>query len=199
MLNININIYICVFIRYKELAANSVISPLTTLADNLRMPAMLVAKTVLANQKQEEKQKSELNTSSTLNDSSGIFNDSYLVNDSSKIESEKNVNNITAELDISSSIDNQLSNRLEWLSNKLISMHKVMTTEELDQSTNSSTNSSTYHDTTATKSVNLTPHQLASSTWLIRSDPQLAYEVFKCSVIDGYYGTCTEFMKRYYL
>lgn len=182
------------------MAANSVISPLTTLADNLRMPAMLVAKTVLTNQKQEEKHKSQLNTSNTLNDSSGILNDSYLANDGSKIESEKNnANDITTELDTSSSIDSQLSNRLEWLSNKLISMHKIMPIEELDQSTNSSTNSSIYHDSSATKSANLTPHQLATSTWLIRSDPQLAYEVFKCSVIDGYYGTCAEFMKRYCL
>lgn len=176
------------------------ISPLTTLADNLRMPAMLVAKTVLTKQKQEEKQKSQLNTSNTLNDCSGIFNDSDLVNDGNKIESEKNNANdiITTELDTSSSIDSQLLNRLEWLSNKLISMHKVMPIEELDQSTNSS-NSSIYHDSTATKSVNLTPHQLATSTWLLRSDPQLAYEVFKCSIIDGYYGTCAEFMKRYCL
>lgn len=183
------------------MAANSVISPLTTLADNLCMPAMLVAKTVLTKQKQEEKQKSQLNTSNTLNDCSGIFNDSDLVNDGNKIESEKNNANdiITTELDTSASIDSQLLNRLEWLSNKLISMHKVIPIEELDQSTNSSTNSSIYHDSTATKSVNLTPHQLATSTWLLRSDPQLAYEVFKCSIIDGYYGTCAEFMKRYCL
>lgn len=176
-------------------------SPLITLANNLRMPAMLVAKVVLADQTNEEKLKDQhdhqqsFNKNSILNDSNDLFTDSYSFNDSSLVSAlDSNTNDsFGTELETSSNIDTHLSKQLNWLSSKLLSMREV-----LDQSVNSSTNSSFYHDSTIAKSVTLTTHQLATSTWMINSDPQLAYEVFKCSVIDGHYGSCVEFIKRYY-
>lgn len=202
-------IFYYLFFRYSKLKANSVASPLTTLANNIRMPAMLVAKVVLTDLINKEKHKDQLDrqnslnnddslNSSILNDSSGIFTGSNLLNDSSKGIMQKDcTNDSTAfELDTSSNVDIQLSKQLNWLSSKLLSMRKVIPTEELDQSANSSFNNSSYNMSTATKCSNFTPHQLATSTWLIRSDPQLAYEVFKCSVIDGHYGSCVELIKR---
>lgn len=196
------------FIRYKELAANgSVKSPLVTLANNLRMPAMLVAKVVLTDQIQEEKLKEQLHqqledsfNNSLLNESSSTLNDSNLTNESYtevKQNSWANVSEATTELDNSlSNVDIQLSKQLTWLTKKLLSMKKAIPEEVLDQSANSSTNSNNSHCVPKiTKSLSLTPHQLASSTWLIRKNPQLAYQVFKCSVIDSHYGPCVEFIK----
>lgn len=195
----------CIY-RYKELVANGTVSsPLIALADKLRMPAMLVAKIVLADQIKEEKLKQKLdlqhsNNDDSLNssiDTSGVSNASNFQNDSFT-ESKQNVsiNDSTAkELDISNSIDEQLSKQLNWLTCKLRSMHK----SELvfNQSDNSLTNTS--HSYSMPTPTNYTPHQLAMSTWLIRKDPQLAYEVYKSSVVDGYYGSCVEFIKRYNL
>lgn len=187
-------------------ANNSVTSPLTTLANNLRMPAMLVAKIVLADQIHGERLRDQLNhqqslnnenslNSSMLNDCTSILSDK---NDSSTMSVQKNCtnNSETIELDTSSSIDIQLSQQLNWLSSKLLSMHKGPD-EILNQSANSSVNSNSNSLSAINKNLNLTPHQLATSTWLIRPDPQLAYEVYKCSVIDGHYGSCVEFIKRY--
>ncbi|CAH1733162.1 uncharacterized protein LOC114118981 [Aphis gossypii] len=188
--------------RYKELVANGTVSsPLIALADKLRMPAMLVAKVVLADQIKEEKLKQKLdlqhsNNDDSLNssiDTSGVSNASNFQNDSFT-ESKQNVsiNDSTAkELDISNSIDEQLSKQLNWLTCKLRSMHKSELA--LNQSDNSLTNTS--HSYNMPPPTNHTPHQLAMSTWLIRKDPQLAYEVFKSSVVDGYYGSCVEFIK----
>jgi len=170
------------------------------------MPAMLVAKVVLADQTNEEKLKDQhdhqqsFNKNSILNDSNDLFTDSYSFNDSSLVSAlDSNTNDsFGTEPETSSNIDTHLSKQLNWLSSKLLSMRKVLPSEVLDQSVNSSTNSSFYHDSTIAKSVTLTTHQLATSTWMINSDPQLAYEVFKCSVIDGHYGSCVEFIKRYY-
>lgn len=190
------------------MANNSVASPLTTLANNLRMPAMLVAKMVLTDQVHEERLKEQLNhqqhlnnedslNSSTLNDSTSILSDK---NDSSTILLQKSCvkNSETIKLDTSSNIDIQLSQQLNWLTSKLLSIHTVPD-EILNQSANSSINSNSNSLSVTNKSLNLTPHQLATSTWLIRSDPQLAYEVYKCSVIDGHYGSCIEFIKRFYI
>lgn len=187
-------------------ANNSVTSPLTTLANNLRMPAMLVAKTVLADQVHEERLREQSNYQQHLNDedslNSSVLNDSTSIlsdkNDSSTISVQKNCtnNSETVELDTSTSIDIQLSQQLNWLSSKLLSIHKEPD-EVLNQSANSSFNSNSNSLSSTRKSLNLTPHQLATSTWLIRSDPLMAYEVYKCSVIDGYYGSCVEFIKRY--
>lgn len=167
---------------------------------------MLVAKTVLADQVHGERLREQLNLQQSLNNedslNSSILNDSNSIlsdkNDSSTISVQKNctINSETIELDTSSSIDIQLSQQLNWLSSKLLSMHKGPE-EILNQSANSSINSNSNSLSATNKSLNLTPHQLATSTWLIRPDPQLAYEVYKCSVMDGYYGSCIEFIKRY--
>lgn len=201
------------FLRYKELAADSSVrSPLIILANNLRMPAMLVAKAVLTDQIQGKKLKEQLHhqqfedslNNSLLNDSYSFLNDSNLTNESCtelKNNTWTNVSGATTELDNSlSNVDIQLSKQLIWLTNKLLSMEKVMLTEILDQSANSSTSShsrNSYCMPKITKSLSLTPHQLATSTWLIRKTPQLAYQVYKCSVIDGHYGPCVEFIKTY--
>jgi len=192
--------------RYKELVANGTVSsPLIALADKVRMPAMLVAKIVLAEQIKEEKLKEKLEqqhyniddslNSSILIDTSGISNISNLQNDSyTELKQNVSVNDSTAkELDTSFSIDEQLSKQLNWLTRKLCSMHKSELA--LNQSDNSFNTSHSYSMPPTNKSLNLTPHQLAMSTWLIRKDPQLAYEVYKSSVVDGYYGSCVEFIK----
>ncbi|XP_008189348.1 uncharacterized protein LOC100165173 [Acyrthosiphon pisum] len=190
--------------RYKELVANGTVSsPLITLADKLRMPAMLVAKFVLTDQIKEEKLKEKLDQQHSINDdslNSSILNDtsvgstaSNLQNDSEReLKQDLSANDSTAkELDTSYSIDEQLSKQLNWLTCKLRSMHKSELA--LNQSDNSLNNSNSYCIPTTDKS--LTPHQLAMSTWLIRKDPQLAYEVYKSSVVDGHYGSCVEFIK----
>lgn len=191
----------CIFIRYKDLVADSVDSPLLFLANNLRMPAMLVAKYVLAEVKtlkhRHDNQKSF--NDDILNDSYDVFNDNCSYDDSSLLLAPISTYNnlLDSDLDSPSSIDTDLSNQLNWLSSKLLLMHKVLPPKVLDQSANSSTESRSYHGSTSAKSVSLSPHQLATSTWMISSDPQMAYEVFKCSVMDGYYGACVEFIKRY--
>jgi len=190
--------------RYKELVAKGTVSPLITLADKLRMPAMLVAKCILADQIKEEKFKQQHSNdedsfnSSILNDTSVGSTASNLQNDSdTEIKHNISANDSTAkELDTSISIDEQLSQQLNWLTCTLRSKYKPALT--LNQSDNSLNNSNSYCVTT-NKSLNLTPHQLATSTWLMRKDPQLAYEVYKSSVVDGYYGSCVEFIKRYHL
>jgi len=156
------------------------------------MPAMLVAKFVLADLVKEEKFKAKLDQQRSYNNDSlnnSILNDmndasivSSLQNDSAtELKLDLSANDSTAkELDTSCSIEEELSKQLNWLTCKLRSMHKSEIA--LNQSDNS---------------LNLTPHQLAMSTWLIRKDPQLAYEVYKSSVVDGYYGSCVEFIKRY--
>lgn len=182
-------------------------SPLVTLANNLRMPAMLVAKIVLSDQMHDERVKKELNRQQQLNNennlssgicngSSGILTDSNLPNDNNPFSmSDSGVNSLAAnELDTSTSVDAQLSQQLKWLTNKIISMQKVVPVDPFNQSANSSINSNSYSAPMATKEF--TSHQLASSTWLIHSDPQLAYQVYKCSVVDGFYGPCIDFIKR---
>lgn len=192
--------------RYKELVANgTILSPLITLADKLRMPAMLVAKFVLADQKKEEKLKEKLDQQHSHNDdclNSSILHDTSVGSTVSNLQNESDteliqdlsVDDSTAtELDTSLSIDEQLSKQLNWLTCKLLSMHK--SESSLNQSDDSLTHSSSYCMSTTNKNLNLTPHQLAMSTWLIRKDPQLAYEVYKSSVVDGHYGSCVEFIK----
>jgi len=180
-----------------------------TLADKLRMPAMLVAKFVIADQIKEEKFKEKFNqqhsnnedsfNSSTLNDTSIGSTASNLQNDSDiELKHDLSANDSTAkELDTSFSIDEQLSQQLNWLTCKLRSMYRPES--NLNQSDNSLNNSNSFCIPTSNKSLNLTPHQLATSTWLMRNDPQLAYEVYKSSIVDGYYGSCVEFIKRYHL
>lgn len=172
---------------------NSVTSPLTTLANNLRMPAMLVAKVVLSDQMNEEKLRQQ-SFSESLN--SDIMNDSDSVLTNSNLSNDKNAqdNSVTTDLDTSLNIDMQLSQQLNWLTKKIHSMRKILPIDVLNQS--SSSNS--YNFPAASKSDNLSTHQLATSTWLIQSDPQLAYQVYICSLIDGFYGSCVEFIKRYY-
>lgn len=200
---------ICIY-RYKELVANgTMLSPLITLADKLRMPAMLVAKFVLADQIKEEKLKKKIDQQHSNNDdslNSSILNDTSIGSTSSDLQNDSDVelkqdlsanDSIAKELDTSCSIDEQLSQQLNWLTCKLRSMHKSGIA--LNQSDNSLNNSNSYCIPTTNKSLNLTPHQLAMSTWLIRKDPQLAYEVYKSSVVDGHYGSCVEFIKRYNL
>lgn len=175
---------------------DSVTSPLIKLANDLCMPAMLVAKAVLADHLCEEKSNQQhLNYSSDSN----ILNDNALYNDNDSLLTQNcNFNNSEfLEVDNLSSVDSQLSQQLNWLSDKLLSMQTVAPDEVFNQSDNSSINSSSYSTSTVTKSLNSTPHSLATSTWLICTDPQLAYEVYKCSVIDGHYGSCIEFVKRY--
>jgi len=175
-------------IRYKELAANgSVMNPLITLADNLRMPATLVAKAVLADYLNEEK----LNYSSVSSDNS-LTDNSFLSTKDNSI----NNNSEVSKIDTPSSVDNQLSLQLNWLSNKLLSMQTVLPDETLNQSDNSFNTNSSYNTSTITKHLTLTPHNLATCTWLIHTDPQLAYQVYKCSIIDGFYGSCMDFVKR---
>lgn len=177
-------------------ANDSVIFPLATLSNNLRMPAMLVAKTVLSEQMNEEKlrlqslsNEDSLN-SDVLNDNSDVLTDISLPNDRSTQDKSTAI-----ELNTSSNVDIQLTEKLKWLTKKILSMQKIFSDEMLNQSANSSTCSNSYP--ISTKRLNLTTHQLATSTWLIRSDPQLAYQVYICSIIDGYYGPCVEFIKRY--
>jgi len=161
------------------------------------MPAMLVAKVVLADHLCKEKSNQQhLNYSSDSN----ILNDNTLYNDNDSLLTQScNVNNSEVlEVDPLSSVDSQLSQQLNWLSGKLLSMQTTVAPDEVfNQSDNSSINSSSYSTSTVTKSLNSTPHSLATSTWLICTDTQLAYEVYKCSVIDGHYGSCIEFVKRY--
>lgn len=202
------------FIRYKELATNdSITSPLTTLANNLCMPAMLVAKVVLADRINAEKLKQQLDQQRIINSDSLISNilndnsnstitDGNLTNDNSSILVRDNCtnNSTVSELETSLNIDHQLSQQLNWLTNKLITMRKSLPDKILNQSVNSSSNSNsnTTNAQTFNRSIiSFTPHQLATSTWLIHTDPRLAYEVYKCSVIDGNYGSCIEFIKRF--
>lgn len=193
--------------RYKELVANGTMSsPLITLADKLRMPAMLVSKLVLADQIKEEKLKKKLDQQHSINDdslNSSILNDLSVGSTASNLQNDSDMdfkqdlstdNSTTKELDTSYSIDKQLSKQLNWLTCKLRSMYKSELS--LNQSDNSLNNSNSYCVPTTNKSLNLTPHQLAMSTWLIRKDPQLAYEVYKSSVVDGHYGSCVEYIKR---
>lgn len=157
---------------------------LITLADNLRMPAMLVAKNVLEDFLAEEKIKNQMEA---------CFHN--LSEQSIPTPNTSVTNTFDNELDIADNVDIELSQSLSWLSSKLLSMRKVVPpVDELNQSNNSSTNSCPFYEI---KSKQQTPHQLANSTWLIRADPQLAYQVFKCSVLDIYYGSCVEFIKRY--
>jgi len=197
-----------VFIRYKELIANDYLKyPLITLANNVHMPAMLVAKVVLADHLQEEKLKKRLDfqnslnndDSSTLcNDSNNTFSSDLVLNNSSKIVTQgDNIDDLAAtKLDTSLSVDDQLSTQLNWLTNKLLSM-KHSLHNETDQSANS-INSNSYSTPIASGNIYLKPNKLGSSTWLINSDPQLAYEIYKCSVIDSFYGPCSDYIKRYY-
>lgn len=181
------------------MAANgSVTSPLITLANNLRMPAMLVAKTVLSDHIYGEKLNVQLNQQ--IHDCSNVLNNSNLQNDNSSVSGQDDsVNNLsTTELDVSSSsIDTQLSHQLDWLTNKLLSMYSNLPVEELNESDSAISSNSYSKQQTTIKSLNLSNHQLASSTWLIHTDPCLAYEVYKCSVIDGHYGICFDFIKKY--
>lgn len=159
------------------------------------MPAMLVAKVVLTDQTNEEKLREqnfnidESLNSDIINDSGSVLTNSNMSNDESVLD-----NSVTIDLDTSSNVDIQLSQQLNWLSKKIHSMRIVLPDDILNQSSTSNS----YNLPTATKNMNLSTHQLATSTWLIQTDPQLAYQVFKCSVIDGYYGSCVEFIKRYY-
>jgi len=177
-------------------------SPLITLADKLLMPAMLVAKFVLADQIKVEKLKEKLDQQHSNNDDSlnsvGSTASNLQNYSDTELKQDVSTNDSTVkELDTSYSIDEQLSKQLNWLTCKLRSMY---TTESaLNQSDSSSNNSYTNCKSTTNKIFNLTPHQLAMATWLIRKDPQLAYEVYKSSVVDGYYGSCEEFIKRYNL
>jgi len=181
-----------VYDRYKELAANSsMTSPLTTLANNLRMPAMLVAKAVLTDYLYEEMSDqqclNDTTNSSILNDENTLYNHSS----SSLKQNCSTSNSEILNIDSLFNVDSKLSKELDWLSNKLLSMQTVSTDDEI---LNESDNSSSSVLSTVTKSSNKT-HTLATSTWLLRTDPQLAYQVFKCSVIDGFYGPCVEFIK----
>ncbi|KAL4135018.1 hypothetical protein QTP88_006686 [Uroleucon formosanum] len=165
-------------------------SPLITLADKLRMPAMLVSKLVLTDQIKEEKLKKKLDRQHSINDNSlnsSILNDVSVRSTATNLQNDSDMNlkpdlsvndSKTKESDTSYSIDEQLSKQLNWLTCRLRSMYKY------ELSSNKSDNS-----------LNLTPHQLAMSTWLIRKDPQLAYEVYKSSVVDGHYGSCVEYIK----
>lgn len=157
-------------------------SALLMLADILRMPAMLVAKNVLEDHLGEEKVKDRMEMS--------------LNNLSVKSTSTPNTsvtNTLDDESNITDKIDTELSKSLNWLSKKLLSMRKVVPpVDVLNQSNNSSTNSSSFY---TIKPKALSPHKLANSTWLIRTDPQLAYQIFKCSVLDTYYGSCVEYIK----
>lgn len=155
------------------------------------MPAMLAAKAVLADYLYEERSDQQC-----LNDSS-ILSDDALYNDSSSSLKQNSSTNNPKILNIDTlfNVDDQLSKELDWLSNKLLSMQTVSTPDEM---LNESDNSSSRVPSTITKSSNNTSHNLATSTWLIRTDPQLAYQVYKCSVIDGFYGPCVEFIKRYF-
>lgn len=182
---------ICIY-SYKELVADGTMSsPLITLADKLRMPAMLVSKLVLTDQIKEEKLKKKLDRQHSINDNSlnsSILNDVSVRSTATNLQNDSDMNlkpdlsvndSKTKESDTSYSIDEQLSKQLNWLTCRLRSMYKY------ELSSNKSDNS-----------LNLTPHQLAMSTWLIRKDPQLAYEVYKSSVVDGHYGSCVEYIKR---
>lgn len=182
----HINYYI--IIRYKELAAGgNLTSPLITLADNLRMPAMLVAKNVLEEHINEDK---------SIDQSEVYFLNCHSQNDNSITSTSTQDNSVINFLDTTANVDVQLSQSLNWLNNKLLSMQEILPSADVvNQSNNSSINSNSYCKSKTTK--NLSPHQLATSTWLIRTDPQLAYQVYKCSVIDSYYGSCVEFIKRY--
>ncbi|VVC45727.1 Hypothetical protein CINCED_3A013367 [Cinara cedri] len=163
-------------------------SPLIMLADNLRMPAMLVAKNVLEEHINEEKLKNQMEEH---------YRNYNLYTDNNATLSRQDIyvtKSLDSELDSTANVDVQLSQSLNWLSNKLISMRKVSSPTDLqDESNNSFINNHSYYNPKTTKYA--TPHQLANSTWLIRTDPLLAYQVFKCSVIDGYYGSCVEFIK----
>jgi len=195
------------YTRYKELIANDYLKyPLITLANNVHMPAMLVAKVVLADHLQEEKLKKRLDfqnslnndgSSTVFNDSNNTFNSDLVLNNSSKIVTQgNNINDLTAtKLDTSLSVDDQLSTQLNWLTKKLLSM-KHSLHNETDQSANSSINSNSCSTPIASGNIYLKPHKLGSSTWLINSDPQLAYEIYKCSVIDSFYGPCSDYIKR---
>lgn len=148
------------------------------------MPAMLVAKLVLADHIKKEKLK-DLEPPNNDSSNSSILNDSNT--ELKKVSNDK-------ESDTSCSIDEQLSKQLNWLTYKLRSMHT--SNIEFDQSGKSLNNSYSNCIPTTNKSLNTTPHQFAMSTWLIRTDPRLAYEVYKSSVVDGHYGACVEFIKR---
>jgi len=185
-----------------------VLSPLITLADKLLMPAMLVAKFVLADQIKVEKLNERLDQQHSNNDDSlnsvGSTASNLQHYRDTELKQDVSTNDLTVkEMDTSYSIDEQLSKQLNWLTCKLRSMY---TTESLlNQSDSSSNNlqtsciSYTNCISKTNKIFDLTPHQLAMATWLIRKDPQLAYEVYKSSVVDGYYGSCVEFIKRYNL
>jgi hypothetical protein len=191
---------VCVFIRYKKLAANnSDKSPLITLANNLYMPAMLVAKMVVGDHIQDEKLKDrqqrfnndESSNSSILNDSGTLLNDSSTI-------LQDGINKPVPTKVTEVNVDFMLSQQLKWLSARIRSLKKVTPVEVLNQSFNSSTNSNSSCSMNA-KNLHVSIHQLCTSTWLIRTDPQLAYQVYKCSIVDSNYGSCIEFIKRYFI
>lgn len=160
---------------------------------------MLVAKIVVGDHIQDEKLKErqqrlnndESSNSSILNDSGSLLNDSNtIVQDSIN----KSVPTKVTEVNV----DLMLSQQLKWLSSRISSMRKVAPVEVSNQSFNSSTNSNSSCSINA-KNLHLSIHQLCTSTWLIRTDPQLAYQVYKCSIIDSNYGSYIEFIKRYFI
>lgn len=162
------------------------------------MPAMLVAKIILGDRIREERLKERqqrLNNNESLNNS--LLNDSGgLLDDSSTIVQDGCVP-ISVPIEVTvANIDTLLSQQLKWLSSRLSSMRMATPVEPLNQSLNSSTNSNS-NCSLSTKNMQQTIHHLCTSTWLINSEPQLAYEVFKCSVVDSNYGSCVEFIKRY--
>lgn len=187
----------CIFIRYKELAANdSDTSPLITLANDLCMPAMLVAKVVVGDHIQEERLKERLHR---LNIDESALNDSgSLVNDSSTVVQDSCVSKSYPIEITSANADAMLSQQLKWLSARLRTMPKVGPVEPLNHSLNSSTNSNSCCSPLAKNNLYFSMHHLCSYSWMIRTDPKLAYQVFKCTVVDCYYGPTIEFIKRYY-
>jgi len=177
--------------------------PLITLADKLLIPAMWVAKFVLADQIKVEKLKKKLDQQHSNNDDSvknsipcvGSTSNSLQNYSDTELKQDVSANDSTVkELDTSYSIDEQLN----WLICKLRSMY---TTElALNKSHGSLNNSYIICMSTTNKISDITPHQLAMATWLISKDLQLAYEIYKSSVVNGYYGPCVEYnIKRYNL
>ncbi|XP_050436368.1 uncharacterized protein LOC126843094 [Adelges cooleyi] len=172
------------YTKYKDIEDKSKF-PLLDLSDNLKMPAMLVAKALVQEKMRIEKQHSE-STQST--------------NEISNITTNTSVNELSSAtinttLNDTLTTEENLLSQLQWLSNAITSKVNKQKEENKNSSFIGEENLSLNSSTTSTLSCNHSNHRLTTNTYLIKDDPVLAYQVFVCSVMDSYYGSCAEQLK----
>ncbi|XP_050532452.1 CDAN1-interacting nuclease 1 [Daktulosphaira vitifoliae] len=167
--------------KYKDLKKVS-INPLLDLANNLKMPSMLVAKALMQEKMKSEKQNDCTNL---LVETSGItYNNST-----------DELSTTTINTSFNETTEEKLSSQLQWLSNAILLKLKKNKEVKGDNSSLGDINLSLNSSTTSTLSCTLSNHYLTTNSYLIKDDPQLAYQVFICSVMDSFYGSCAEQLK----